>query len=104
MTACVRAVLAFFLLAHVSAGCASQMVCESPVDPCVQSGGPTEAAATALAAGALWAGGGGCAIAGCRHPMVCNEGSGLCEHPKCGEHAGVCPAGTRCEATTSTCR
>src|SRR5688572_30953739 len=41
-------------------GCVSQMTCESPLDPCVQSGGPAEAAVTAAAAGALWVGGGGC--------------------------------------------
>ena len=79
-------------------------MCESPTGPCVQGGGPTEAAVTAVAAGALWAGAGGCATAGCRHPMVCNTGSGFCEHLACGENASVCPAGTRCEPTTRTCR
>jgi hypothetical protein len=85
-------------------GCASQMTCESPTDPCVESGGPAEAAVTAVAAGALWAGNGGCATAGCRSPYVCNTGSGLCEHMPCGESRGSCPPGTQCDVLTSTCR
>jgi hypothetical protein len=85
-------------------GCVSQVMCETPSDPCVQSGGPAEAAVTAAAAGALWVGGGGCAIAGCRPPYVCNSRSGLCEHLACGEGRGSCPPGTRCDSLTSTCR
>jgi hypothetical protein len=85
-------------------GCVSQVTCETPADPCVQSGGPAEAAVTAVAAGALWAGSGGCAIAGCRTPYVCNSGSGLCEHMACGEGSGSCPPGTQCDSLTSTCR
>jgi hypothetical protein len=104
MIAWIRAALAVFVVSSVGVGCTSQLVCESPVEPCVQTGGPTEAAVTAVAAGALWAGGGGCAIAGCRYPMVCNEGSGLCEHMRCGEHVGGCPPATRCEPTTYTCQ
>jgi hypothetical protein len=87
-----------------ASGCASQMYCEYPTGPCTQAGGPTEAAVTAVAAGALWAGGGGCKIAGCRHPLVCNQGSELCEYLPCGENKSVCPAGTRCEPTSQTCR
>jgi hypothetical protein len=85
-------------------GCASQMVCETPGGQCVNTGGPAEAAVTAAAAGAIWVGAGGCATAGCRHPMVCNTGSGLCEHMRCGELGSSCPAGTRCEPYTYVCR
>lgn len=87
-----------------ASGCATQMYCDYPTGPCTQAGGPTEAAVTAVAAGALWAGAGGCKIAGCRHPLVCNPASELCEYLPCGENKSVCPAGTRCESSTQTCR
>ena len=89
--------------ATLLSSCATQMECQYPGGPCVETGGGTEAAVTAVTAGAIWAGGGGCKVAGCRYPMVCNEGSGLCEHLACGENRSVCPAGTRCDSTTSTC-
>lgn len=98
------ALLGCSLVAVLVNGCVSQVTCESPLDPCVQSGGPAEAAVTAAAAGALWVGGGGCAIAGCRPPFVCNTGSGLCEHLACGEGRGNCPPGMTCDTMTSTCR
>jgi hypothetical protein len=85
-------------------GCVSQVSCEVPTEPCVETGGPGEAAVTAAAAGALWVGGGGCAIAGCRYPFVCNTGSGLCAHMACGEGVGSCPPGLSCDTMTSTCR
>jgi hypothetical protein len=89
--------------AWLGVGCASQLVCETPSGACVNTGGPTEAAVTALAAGTLWAAGGGCAIAGCRYPLQCNQGSGLCEHLRCGEHRD-CPVSTSCDQSTYTCR
>lgn len=78
------------------------MYCESPSGQCVQSGDAADAVVTAAAAGTIWVAGGGCAVAGCRYPMVCNEGSGLCESPRCGEHRD-CAAGMRCNLTTATC-
>jgi hypothetical protein len=98
------ALLAGLLGAALVNGCVSQVSCEVPTEPCVETGGPGEAAVTAVAAGALWAGGGGCAIAGCRYPFVCNTGSGLCEHMACGEGKGSCPPGLSCDTMTSTCR
>src|SRR5262245_29749883 len=79
-------------------GCVSQMSCDVPTEPCVETGGPGEAAVTAVAAGALWAGAGGCTTNGCRPPYVCNTGSGLCEHMRCGEGVGGCPPGTECDS------
>ena len=80
------------------------MVCDSPMDPCVVTGGASEAIVTAAAASALWVGGGGCAIAGCRYPFVCNTGSGLCEHLRCDENRSTFPTGTSCDSLTYTCR
>lgn len=94
--------LAFFGLGSVALSCASQMYCESPSGPCMQGGDATDAVVTAAAAGTVWVAGGGCAVAGCRYPMVCNQGSGLCESPRCGEHRD-CAAGMRCNLTTSVC-
>lgn len=99
-----RVSIALFIAVGWSSGCTSQLYCDYPTGPCTEAGGPTEAAVTAVAAGALWAGAGGCKIAGCRHPLVCNSGSELCEYLPCGENKSVCPAGTRCEPTTQTCR
>lgn len=84
--------------------CVSQTLCDGPTGPCVQTGGPAEAAATAAIAGAVWVGGGGCAIAGCRPPRTCNTGSGLCELVRCGEGSGPCPPATTCDSVTRTCR
>lgn len=84
------------------AGCTSQMYCQDATGQCVQSGGPDEAAATAAIAGGMWVAGGGCAMAGCKYPYVCNEGSGRCEAPRCGEHRD-CAAGMRCNTITSVC-
>lgn len=95
---------AVFIALGWASGCTSQLYCDYPTGQCTEGGGPTEAAVTAVAAGALWAGGGGCKIAGCRHPLVCNPGSELCEYLPCGENKSVCPAGTICEPTTQTCR
>jgi len=96
-----RILLAFVWVASW-AGCTSQLYCESPSGPCVQGGGATEAAVTAAAAGTLWAAGNGCATAGCRYPYVCNEATGLCDPPSCGEHRD-CAAGMRCNLATSIC-
>jgi hypothetical protein len=100
---CVRSLIALLALGFW-AGCTSQLYCDntSPTSPCVRAGGAPEAAITAAAAGAVWVAGGGCAVAGCQHPLVCNEGTGLCEHPRCGEHRD-CPSGMRCDHQTSTC-
>jgi len=89
----------------LAVGCASQMVCDYPGagSQCVTTGGPLEAAVTAAAAGTLWVAGGGCAIAGCRYPLQCNQESGLCERLRCGEHRD-CPTGTSCDQSTYTCR
>jgi len=99
----VRSLIAFLALGFW-AGCVSQLYCDntSPTSTCVQGGGAPEAAITAAAAGAVWVGGGGCAVAGCQYPLVCNEGTGLCEHPHCGEHRD-CPGGMRCNHETATC-
>jgi len=93
-----------FIALGSGAGCTSQLYCDYPTGQCTEAGGPTEAAVTAVAAGALWAGGGGCKINGCRYPLVCNQGSGFCEYMPCGENASICPAGTTCERTSQTCR
>ncbi len=101
-----RALIASFSALTLSMGCTSQLNCKHVEgrERCVQSGGSGEAAVTGAAAGALWLGGGGCAIAGCRPPMTCNQQTGLCEHLRCGEGAGRCPDGTRCDSQTHTCR
>jgi hypothetical protein len=97
----------FATMALVMLGaCTPQLVCREPgQEPrCVQSGGPEEAAITGAAAAGAWAFGGGCNIAGCHPPMVCNRQSGFCEHAVCGEALPRCPAGTACDARTRTCR
>jgi hypothetical protein len=90
-------------------GCFSELHCRDArdVDPgdrqCIGGGSAPEAVVTGVAAGALWAGGGGCKVAGCRPPMVCNEGSGFCENAPCGEGHPGCPIGTTCNARKLRC-
>jgi hypothetical protein len=102
----VRVSMVGWSLALFSVGCTSQLNCKNVEgrEQCVQSGGAGEGAVTGAAAGALWLGGGGCAIAGCRPPMTCNQQTGFCEHLTCGEGSGRCPDGTRCDSQTHTCR
>lgn len=90
-------------------GCYSDVHCRDPGDvapgdrQCIGGGGAPEAVVTGVAAGALWVGGGGCKVAGCRPPMVCNERSGLCESPRCGEGYGRCPLGMECNFGKRRC-
>jgi hypothetical protein len=87
--------------------CTSDLQCKTAAngrEECVQTGGGGEAFVTGAAAGALWAAGGGCAVAGCRPPFVCNRKAGWCEPQRCGEGYGRCPAGTSCDGETLRCR
>jgi hypothetical protein len=98
--------LAVLCLVGAIGACASQLQCKNVEgqEQCAPTGGGGEAAVTGAAAGALWVGGGGCNIAGCRPPMTCNPKTGFCEHLQCGEGSGRCPDGTRCDARTHSCR
>jgi hypothetical protein len=94
------------LSALVCGSCATQMRCNEPGPDhrCVQTGGPQEAVITGAAAAGLWAAGGGCNLAGCHPPMVCNRSTGFCEHVRCGEALPPCPERTYCDQLTKTCR
>jgi hypothetical protein len=49
------------------------------------------AAVTAIAAGAMWAAGGGCRLQGCPYGSYCNQKTGFCDVRRCNEG---CPDGT----------
>ena len=100
----VRAAVGLLLLGVWQSGCYTESRCQYPTGPCVETGGATEAAVTAVAAGAIWAAADGCAVAGCRPPLVCNAQSGFCNYARCDEGGPACPPGTKCDSTTSTCR
>jgi len=100
----VRAALGVLLLGVWLSGCYTESRCQYPTGPCVETGGAFEAAVTAVAAGAIWVAADGCAVAGCRPPLVCNTQSGFCNYARCDEGGPPCPPGTRCDSTTSTCR
>lgn len=77
------------VLLSILAGCTSGMQCGPSSEPdqreqCVSTGGPVEAAGTAVAAGVAW-GAVGCRVNGCHPPYVCNEDTGMCERMPCGE-------------------
>ncbi len=94
------------LLGLLTVGCASELACKrvEGQEKCVMTGGQNAAIGTGAAAGALWIAGGGCAIGGCRPPLVCNRRTGLCEHLPCGEGSGRCPDNMTCDERTKTCR
>lgn len=66
-----------------------------------QGGSPGLAAATALAAGTLWAAGGGCRLQGCPYGSYCNQKSTFCDVRRCGEG---CPEGTVCNEGLGRCQ
>jgi hypothetical protein len=59
------------------------------------------AAVTAIAAGALWAAGGGCRLQGCPYGSYCNQQTGFCDVRKCSEG---CPDGTICNEGLGRCQ
>ncbi|HKO90999.1 MAG TPA: hypothetical protein VJU61_07605 [Polyangiaceae bacterium] len=99
-----RAALALLFAGVWQSGCYTESRCQYPTGPCVETGGAAEAAVTAVAAGALWATAGGCNVAGCRPPLVCNTTSGYCNYARCDEGGPPCPPGTRCNSKTSLCQ
>jgi hypothetical protein len=56
---------------------------------------------TAIAAGVLWAAGGGCRLQGCPYGSYCNHKSGFCEVRKCSQG---CPDGTICNEGLGRCQ
>ena len=61
----------------------------------------TGAAVTAIAAGVLWAVGGGCKLQGCPYGSYCNQKTGFCDVRKCSEG---CPAFTVCNEGLGRCQ
>jgi hypothetical protein len=59
------------------------------------------AALTAVAAGVIWAAGGGCRLQGCPYGSFCNQESGFCDVRRC---AQGCPADTICNEGLNRCQ
>jgi hypothetical protein len=59
------------------------------------------AAVTAIAAGAIWAVGGGCRLQGCPYGSYCNQKSGFCDVRRCDQG---CPEGTVCNEGLGRCQ
>src|SRR5690349_13123256 len=66
-----------------------------------QSVAYTGAAITAVAAGVLWAVGGGCKLQGCPYGSYCNQKTGFCDVRKCSEG---CPDFTICNEGLGRCQ
>jgi hypothetical protein len=62
----------------------------------------SQAAATAIAAGALWTVE-GCTVNGCKPPYTCNAKTKLCERIRCGEDFGSCPGSFYCDPVKRVC-
>lgn len=97
------------LILLTALGCTSQMVCRRPDGPpqtndCVQQGDGTSAAVAAGANAVVWASGNGCQLSGCHPTLTCNQRTGLCERPVCGEGDAPCPLGTVCNRETQRCQ
>jgi hypothetical protein len=85
----------------------SSVYCQPDPDPmrgtqCLESGGPTEAAAVATEAAVVWKVAGGCKPRGCLLPTRCNQKTELCESIPCGENDS-CPISTRCNLHDHIC-
>jgi hypothetical protein len=65
------------------------------------SANPGLAVGTAVAAGVVWAAGGGCRLQGCPYGSYCDEKSGFCEVRKCSEG---CPTMTVCNEGLDRCQ
>lgn len=94
-----RAALRAGVLALLVAGCGG-----APAGPSVmgsQSVAYTGAAITAVAAGVLWAVGGGCKLQGCPYGSYCNQKTGFCDVRKCSEG---CPDFTVCNEGLGRCQ
>jgi hypothetical protein len=59
------------------------------------------AALTAVAAGVVWAAGGGCRLQGCPYGSYCNQDSGFCDVRRC--EMG-CPRDTVCNEGLNRCQ
>ena len=59
------------------------------------------AALTAVAAGVVWAAGGGCRLQGCPYGSFCNEDSGFCDVRRCSQG---CPPDTVCNEGLDRCQ
>jgi hypothetical protein len=86
-------------LALLSAGCRGAGGTPSPVGS--QTANIAGGASTAIAAGILWAAGGGCRLQGCPYGSYCNQKSGFCEVRKCSQG---CPDGTICNEGLGRCQ
>jgi len=69
---------------------------------CFVSTNAAGATTVAATAGALWPIAGGCKVAGCEPPLVCNRDNGFCELPRCDE-AQRCPTNLHCNVSTERC-
>jgi hypothetical protein len=85
------------LLASLSTGCAGS----APTPGGSQAVNAGGALITAIAAGALWAVGGGCRLQGCPYGSFCDQTSGFCEVRKCSRG---CPEGTICNEGLDRCQ
>jgi hypothetical protein len=61
----------------------------------------TGAAITAIAAGAVWAVGGGCRFQGCPYGSYCNQKTGFCDVRRCDQG---CPVDTVCNEGLGRCQ
>lgn len=66
-----------------------------------QTANASGALVTAIAAGAVWAAGGGCRMQGCPYGSYCNRKSGFCEVRKCSQG---CPEDTICNEGLGRCQ
>lgn len=97
-----RALSGFVLLVVLTAGgCAPSQVQPQQAGEGGQGANGGLAVATAIAAGTLWAAGGGCRLQGCPYGSYCNQKSTFCDVRKCGEG---CPEGTVCNEGLGRCQ
>jgi len=95
-----RALKAWFVGALVLVGCATNQLSPN-AGPTSNATNAAGAAITAVAAGVVWAAGGGCKLQGCPYGSYCDTASGFCEVRKCSQG---CPADTVCNEGLDRCQ
>lgn len=97
-TRCVQAICLGLCVGALGCGGAAPSAGTAAGSQAVNAGG---AIATAIAAGALWAVGGGCRLQGCPYGSYCDQKTGYCAVRKCSEG---CPPGTVCNEGLGRCQ
>src|ERR1700712_2908254 len=93
--------LCFFPVAFGLSACGAASSQQIPQGSKVPNASAGDAIANAVAAGVIWATGGGCKLQGCPYGSYCSYDTGFCQTRKCSEG---CPLNTVCNEGLDRCQ